>query len=87
MAGHLHGERVPLRGNLYIHIRQRNFLFHNNRDGTFTDVTERAGLTRSGWGQGCCIGDYDNDGFDDLVVTYWGGIVLYHNNGDGTFTM
>ena len=64
----------------------RNFLFHNNRDGTFTDVTERAGLTRSGWGQGCCVGDYDNDGFDDLVVTYWGGIVLYHNNGDGTFT-
>src|SRR5438874_834564 len=63
-----------------------NFLFHNNRDGTFTDVTERAGLTRTGWGQGCCIGDYDNDGFDDLVVTYWGGIVLYHNNGDGTFT-
>jgi len=63
-----------------------NFLFHNNRDGTFTDVTEKAGLARSGWGQGCCIGDYDNDGFDDLVVTYWGGIVLYHNNGDGTFT-
>jgi hypothetical protein len=63
-----------------------NFLFHNNRDGTFTDVTEKAGLTRSGWGQGCCIGDYDNDGYDDLVVTYWGGIVLYHNNGDGTFT-
>jgi hypothetical protein len=63
-----------------------NFLFHNNRDGSFTDVTEKAGLTRSGWGQGCCIGDYDNDGYDDLVVTYWGGIVLYHNNGDGTFT-
>ena len=63
-----------------------NFLFHNNRDGTFTDVTEKAGLTKSGWGQGCCIGDYDNDGFDDLVVTYWGGIVLYHNNGDGTFS-
>jgi hypothetical protein len=63
-----------------------NFLFHNNRDGTFTDVTDKAGLTRSGWGQGCCIGDYDNDGYDDLVVTYWGGIVLYHNNGDGTFT-
>lgn len=63
-----------------------NFLFHNNRDGTFTDVTEKAGLVRSGWGQGCCIGDYDNDGCDDLVVTYWGGIVLYHNNGDGTFT-
>lgn len=63
-----------------------NFLFHNNRDGTFTDVTQQAGLVRSGWGQGCCIGDYDNDGYDDLVVTYWGGIVLYHNNGDGTFT-
>jgi hypothetical protein len=63
-----------------------NFLFHNNRDGTFTDVTEKAGLARSGWGQGCCVGDYDNDGFDDLVVTYWGGVVLYHNNGDGTFT-
>ena len=63
-----------------------NYLFHNNRDGSFTDVTEKAGLTRSGWGQGCCVGDYDNDGFDDLVVTYWGGVVLYHNNGDGTFT-
>jgi enediyne biosynthesis protein E4 len=63
-----------------------NFLFHNNRDGTFVDITEKAGLARSGWGQGCCVGDYDNDGYDDLVVTYWGGIVLYHNNGDGTFT-
>ncbi len=63
-----------------------NFLFHNNRDGSFTNVTGTAGLTRSGWGQGCCVGDYDNDGYDDLVVTYWGDIVLYHNNGDGTFT-
>lgn len=63
-----------------------NFLFHNNRDGSFTNITEKAGLLRSGWGQGCCVGDYDNDGYDDLVVTYWGGIVLYHNNGDGTFT-
>jgi len=62
-------------------------LFRNNRDGTFTDVTEKAGLTRSGWGQACCVGDYDNDGFDDLFVTYWGGTnALYHNNGDGTFT-
>ena len=68
------------------HHRPSNFLFHNNRDGTFTDVTERAGLVRTGWGQGCCIGDYDNDGFDDLVVTYWGEVVLYHNNRDGTFT-
>jgi len=63
-----------------------NYLFRNNRDGTFTDVTEKAGLTRSGWGQACCVGDYDNDGFDDLFVTYWGHNVLYRNNGDGTFT-
>ncbi|MGH9430762.1 MAG: CRTAC1 family protein, partial [Terriglobia bacterium] len=61
-------------------------LFHNNRDGTFTDVTEKAGLVRHGWGQGVCIGDYDNDGFEDLFVTYWGFNVLYHNNGNGTFT-
>ena len=61
-------------------------LFKNNRDGTFTDVTVKAGLTHSGWGQGICIGDYDNDGFDDLFVTYYGKNVLYHNNGDGTFT-
>jgi len=63
-----------------------NHLFHNNRDGTFSDVTQKAGLARSGWGQACCIGDYDNDGFDDLFVSYWGHNVLYHNNGDGTFT-
>jgi enediyne biosynthesis protein E4 len=63
-----------------------SYLFHNNHDGTFTDVTEKARLTRSGWGQGCCVGDYDNDGFDDLFVSYWGHNVLYHNNGDGTFT-
>jgi hypothetical protein len=63
-----------------------SFLFKNNRDGTFTDVTRKAGLTHSGWGQACCVGDYDNDGFDDLFVSYWGKNVLYHNNGDGTFT-
>ena len=63
-----------------------NRLLRNNRDGTFTDVTGKAGLVRSGWGQGVCIGDYDNDGFDDLFLTYWGHNVLYHNNGDGTFT-
>jgi hypothetical protein len=61
-------------------------LFKNNRNGTFTDVTQRAGLIHSGWGQGVCIGDYDNDGFEDLFVTYYGRNVLYHNNGDGTFT-
>ena len=63
-----------------------SYLFRNNRDGTFTDVTQKAGLTYSGWGQGCCVGDYDNDGFEDLFVSYWGRNVLYHNNGDGTFT-
>jgi hypothetical protein len=63
-----------------------NHLFKNNRDGTFTDVTMKAGLVHSGWGQGVCIGDYDNDGFDDLFVTYFGKNVLYHNNGNGTFT-
>ena len=63
-----------------------SYLFHNNRDGTFADVTEKAGLTKSGWGQGCCVGDYDNDGNDDLFVSYWGHNALYHNNGDGTFT-
>jgi hypothetical protein len=63
-----------------------SYLFHNNRDGTFSDVTAKAGLTHSGWGQACCIGDYDNDGFDDLFVSYWGRNVLYRNNGDGTFT-
>jgi len=61
-------------------------LYHNNHDGTFTDVTEKAGLTHTGWGQGVCVGDYDNDGFEDLYVTYYGKNVLYHNNGDGTFT-
>lgn len=61
-------------------------LYKNNRDGTFTDVTLQAGLARTGWGQGCCVGDYDNDGLDDLLVTYWGDCVLYRNNGDGTFT-
>jgi hypothetical protein len=64
----------------------KSFLFRNNRDGTFTDVTTKAGLTHSGWGQACCVGDFDNDGYDDLFVSYWGRNVLYRNNGDGTFT-
>ncbi len=63
-----------------------NRLFKNNRDGTFTDVTERAGLLKTGWACGVCVGDYNNDGFDDLFVTSWGENVLYRNNGDGTFT-
>jgi len=61
-------------------------LFKNNRDGTFTDVTAQAGLLHSGWGQGVCIGDYDNDCYEDLFGTYFGKNVLYHNNGNGTFT-
>lgn len=61
-------------------------LFKNNRDGTFTDVTLKAGVGRSGWGQGCCVGDYNNDGWNDLFVSYYGQNVLYKNNGDGTFT-
>jgi enediyne biosynthesis protein E4 len=63
-----------------------NRLYRNNRDGTFTDVTEKAGLIRTGWASAVAIGDYNNDGFDDLFVTYWGQNVLYRNNGDGTFT-
>ncbi len=62
-----------------------NRLYHNNRDGTFSDVTEKAGLLRSGWANGLCIGDYNNDGFEDLFLTYYGQNVLYRNNGDGTF--
>ena len=61
-------------------------LYHNNHDGTFSDVTTPAGLSFSGWGQGACVGDYDNDGFDDLYVTYYGKNRLYHNQGNGTFT-
>jgi hypothetical protein len=63
-----------------------NRLFKNNRDGTFTDVTAKAGLEHSGWGQGVCVGDYDNDGYEDLFVAYFGKNILYHNNGNGTFT-
>lgn len=61
-------------------------LFKNNHDGTFTDVTVKAGLAVSGWGQGVCVGDYDNDGWDDLFITYFGKNKLFHNNGNGTFT-
>jgi len=63
-----------------------NRLYKNNRDGTFTDVTEKAGLFRTGYAYGVTVGDYDNDGFEDLFITGWGQNTLYHNNGDGTFT-
>ncbi len=63
-----------------------NRLYHNNGDGTFTDVTEKAGLIHTGWGQSVCVGDYDNDGYDDLFISGYGKNLLYHNNGNGTFT-
>src|SRR6266513_3151062 len=61
-------------------------LYRNNRDGTFTDVTEKSGLARTGWQTGVCVGDYDNDGWDDLFCCFWGHNILFHNSGDGTFT-
>ncbi|HEX3967422.1 MAG TPA: CRTAC1 family protein [Edaphobacter sp.] len=61
-------------------------LYKNNRDGTFTDVTQKSGIGRSGWQTGVCVGDYDNDGWDDLFCTFWGRNILFHNNGNGTFS-
>jgi enediyne biosynthesis protein E4 len=63
-----------------------NRLYHQKADGTFEDVTEKAGLQGVGYGMGVAVGDYDNDGYEDLYVTAYGGNKLYHNNGDGTFT-
>lgn len=64
----------------------RNALYRNNRNGTFTDVTEHAGVAGGGYGQGVAVGDYDGDGFPDIYLTQYGRSILYHNNGDGTFT-
>ena len=64
----------------------RNALYKNNRDGTFTDVTDKAAVAAGGYGQGVAVGDYDGDGFPDIYVTQYGRSILYHNNGDGTFT-
>jgi enediyne biosynthesis protein E4 len=63
-----------------------NRLFHQRQDGSFEDVTEKAGLQGMGYGMGVAVGDYDNDGYEDLYVTSYGSNKLYHNNGDGTFT-
>jgi len=64
----------------------RNALYHNNRDGTFTDVTQKAGVPGGGYGMGVTVGDYNGDGFPDIYVTQYGRNILYRNNGDGTFT-
>jgi hypothetical protein len=64
----------------------KNALYHNNRDGTFTDVTDKAGVAGGTFGMGVAVGDYDNDGWPDILVTSYGRCILYHNNGDGTFT-
>lgn len=61
-------------------------LYHNNRNGSFTEVTQQSGLSKTGWASAISVGDYDNDGFDDLFITYWGQNVLYRNNGNGKFT-
>src|SRR5262249_24435665 len=66
--------------------KTRSALYHNNGDGTFTDVTDKAGVGDIGWGMGVAIGDYDNDGFDDIYVTCLGPNHLLRNNGNGTFT-
>ncbi|MGE5055421.1 MAG: CRTAC1 family protein [Acidobacteriota bacterium] len=63
-----------------------NRLYKNNRDGTFNDVTTKSGLTRTGWASAVTVADYDNDGFDDIFITYYGHNVLYRNNGNGTFS-
>ena len=66
--------------------KARSALYHNNRDGTFTDVSDQAGVAYPCWAQGAVVGDYNNDGWPDLLVTCFGGVVLYRNNGNGTFT-
>ena len=66
--------------------RGSNRLYRNNRDGTFTDVSAKSGLARTGWASAVTVGDYNNDGFEDLFITCWGQNILYRNNGDGTFT-
>ena len=73
----------PLRADGSIQSAPTHKLFRNNRNGTFGDVTAQVGLNRAGYGMGCAVGDYDNDGFDDLVVTYLSGVSLFHNEPDG----
>ena len=79
----VNGDLLPAKDQKAQH--PTSHLFHNNHNGTFTDVTAHAGLTDTAWGQGACVGDYDNDGYEDLFVTAYGKNRLYHNQGDGTF--
>ena len=67
-------------------VKSRSALYHNNHDGTFTDVTDKAGVGYPCWAMGSVVSDYNNDGWPDLLVTCLNGVVLYRNNGDGTFT-
>jgi hypothetical protein len=78
IVGGQYEDHVPVGGGTH--------LYHNRRDGTFTDVTAKAGLTNSDWATGVCVGDYNNDGFEDLFLTAYGQNRLMRNNGDGTFT-
>jgi hypothetical protein len=66
--------------------KAKSALYQNNHDGTFTDVTDKSGVGYPCWAMGAAVGDYNNDGWPDLLVTCFGGVVLYRNNGDGTFT-
>ncbi len=81
----VNGTMLGTKGQQNTDSAPTNHLYHNNHDGTFTDVTKAAGLTANGWGQGACVGDYDDDGYDDLYVTYYGKNRLYHNERNGTF--
>src|SRR5205807_4263408 len=74
--------RRAVQGGFFFSSRRR----HTRLQGDWSSDVCSSGLDHTGWGMGVCVGDYDNDGLDDLYVTYYGGNVLYHNNGDGTFT-